>query len=165
MHIVPLSKDHDRTQFTCGKAPLDNYIRRQVSQDVKRKLATCFVLPDDDNKVIGYYTLSSAGIPRDLVPESISKRLPRAYSELPVTLLGRLAIDKHHLNKGYGKIMLVNALQKSLTSSKNIIASAAVVVDPIDDEAIAFYKYFGFISLEGSDRMFMAMATIAQGFE
>ncbi len=57
--------------------------------------------------------------------------------------------------------MLVSALQKSLVEA---VASMAVIVDPIDDEAKAFYKHFGFIALESSNRMFIPMATIAQGF-
>lgn len=45
-----------------------------------------------------------------------------------------------------------------------LVASMAVVVDPIDDgEAKAFSKHFGFIPLEGSKRMFIPMVTIAQG--
>ncbi len=164
IQIVPLSKEHDRTQFSCGKTPLDNYIHRQVSQDIKRKIATCFVITDDDSKVIAFYTLASAGIPKEILPPTIAKKMPRAYKELPVTLLGRLAIDQNHLKKGLGKMMLVSALQKSLLVSSETVASMAVVVDPIDDEAKAFYEHFGFIALEDSNRMFIPMATIAEAF-
>ena len=163
--IVPLLKKHDRTAFTCGKAPLDQYIQKQVSQDIKRKLATCFVISDENNAVIGYYTLSSAGIPKDIVPEAISKKMPRAYKELPVTLLGRLAVDQNHFKKGLGKILLVSALKKSLLASAEAVASMAVVVVPIDEDAKLFYEKFGFISLEGSNRMFLPMSTIARAFE
>lgn len=165
IQIVPLSREHDRTQFSCGKAKLDSYLQKQVSQDIKRKLATCFVITDDGNKVIGYYTLSSAGIPINIVPEAIAKKMPRTYKELPVTLIGRLAIDRNHVKKGLGKVMLVSALQKSLIAATETVASMAVVVDPFDDEAKAFYEHFGFIPLPGSKRMFIPMATIAQGFE
>ena len=40
----------------------------------------------------------------------------------------------------------------------------AIVVDPIDDEAIGFYSKYGFISLPDSGRMFIAMHTVGQLF-
>jgi hypothetical protein len=53
-----LSSNHIRKNFSCGKAPLDNYIKTQVNQDIKRKLAACFIFADEKNEVKGYYTLS-----------------------------------------------------------------------------------------------------------
>lgn len=41
--IAPLSGDHDRTAFSCGSEALDRYFREQASQDIKRRVATCFV--------------------------------------------------------------------------------------------------------------------------
>ena len=70
IQIVPLGKKHDRSKFSCGKAPLDRYITTQVSQDIRRKLATCFVICDEQDRVIGYYTLSSAGIAKEIVVKS-----------------------------------------------------------------------------------------------
>jgi hypothetical protein len=40
----------------------------------------------------------------------------------------------------------------------------AVVVDPIDEEAVSFYKKYGFIELPGSGKMFLPMNTIAKVF-
>ena len=41
--IEPLAKAHKRDDFTCGNDRIDGYFRETVSQDVKRKYATCFV--------------------------------------------------------------------------------------------------------------------------
>lgn len=41
--IKPLAKAHNWTDFTCGNERIDSYFRETVSQDVKRKYATCFV--------------------------------------------------------------------------------------------------------------------------
>ena len=54
------SRKHIRFNFCCGKDSLDNYIRKQASQDVKRRVSTVFVLIDQaEYEVLAYYTLFS----------------------------------------------------------------------------------------------------------
>src|SRR6266540_383874 len=64
-----------KRNFNCNKSLLDNYLHAQAKQDVKRKLSACFILADDENNVKGYYTLSSTSIQRELLPESIIRKL------------------------------------------------------------------------------------------
>ena len=161
---TPLDSKHKKSEFTCGNTYLDNYIQKQARQDIKRKLSACFVLSNEDNEIRGFYTLSNAGIPRELIPENISKKMPRAYESLPVTLLGRLAINEKNKGQGLGKLLLIDALKRSFEVSK-VIDSMAVIVDPIDENAISFYNKFGFISLPDSEKMFLSMKTIEQLFK
>jgi GNAT superfamily N-acetyltransferase len=160
---IPLSSSHRREDFSCGKDPLDNYLHKQVSQDIKRKLAACFVLPGEKNQMKGYYTLSNDSIPAKYIPDEIRKKMPQAYTNLPTTLLGRLAVDKSELGKGVGKLMLIDALNRAYEISAHV-GSMAVIVDPIDSEAEAFYRKYGFIKLPDSGRMFLPMKTIAALF-
>ena len=89
---------------------LNNYFKQQASQDVKRKLAACFVLIDEESlSIMGYYTLSNNSIPLDHFPENIQKKFPKSYNSIPTTLLGRLAIDKKYQGFGIGKILLIDA--------------------------------------------------------
>ena len=159
-----LNKSHNRKEFDCGKELLNNYLKQQVSQDIKKKLSVCFVLTDESNIVKGYYTLSNSSIPQSDIPLNFSKKLPNSYTYIPVTLLGRLAIDKSIFRKGQGEYLLIDALRESYKVSKNVIGSIAVVVDPIDDEAIAFYKKYDFIMLPNSGKMFLSMHTISKLF-
>ena len=161
---VPLNSSHNKKDFSCGKEMLDNYIQKQAKQDQKRKLAVCFVLPDEDQNIKGYYTLSASGIPQNLVPEEIRKKLPRSYSQLPCTLLGRLAVDQKYAGQGLGKALLIDALKRSLKVSQSEIGSLAVIVDPLDESAQKYYKKYGFIHLPESGKMFLAMKTIAALF-
>jgi len=108
----PLSKKHQRSGFCCGKNSLDHYFQKQVNQDIKRKLCACFVLVGESNRVKGFYTLSNGSIPREIVPESIRKKMPGSYTGLPTTLLGRLAIDKDHARQGLGEKLLIDALKR-----------------------------------------------------
>ena len=160
LSIIPLHNSHNRKEFNCGKRLLDNYIHFQAKQDVKKRLSACFVLIDKEKKVKGYYTLSNAGISRDTIPVELSKKFPGSYKDLPATLLGRLAVDVSVLGKGFGVLLLMDALKKSYEVSKREIGSMAVIVDPIDEQAIQFYQKFGFILLD-SVKMFLSMKTIS----
>ena len=88
--------------------------------------------------------------------------MPRSYQALPVTLLGRLAIDKKFSGQGLGGILLMDALKRSFQIASQSLGSIGVIVDPLDTEALAFYEKFGFIILPDSGKMFMPMADIAQ---
>jgi len=139
---------------------LDKYLKTQASQDVKRKLSACFVLTNPEGDSIkGYSTLSGSSIPLDLIPKSISEKLPKSYKTIPAILLGRLAINLDFQNKGIGRLLLLDALKRSYSISK-IVGSFAVVVDPLDMDAESFYGKYGFIKLPDSGKMFLPMKTI-----
>ena len=159
-----LNPGHRKNEFSCGKEMLDNYLRRQANQDIKRKLSACFVINDEESNLIkGYYTLANNSIPREIIPKLYQEKLPKSYSSIPATLLGRLAIDKRFQGKGIGKLLLIDALKRSYEISKDI-GSFAVVVDPLDKDAVFFYAKYGFIMLPDSRKMFLPMKTIRNLF-
>lgn len=163
--VEPLSKRHDRSAFTCGSEALDRYLKQQARQDADKRVAAPFVLvtPPDAN-VLGYYTLSASTVQVDAIPEDQARKLPR-YPLLPVTLLGRLAVDQTLKGKGAGSFLLMDALYRSLASASQI-AAMAVVVEAKDDQAAAFYRHFNFIPLQPDPhRLFLPMKTIARLFE
>ncbi len=161
--IELLNKNHNKSDFDCGNELLNNYLRNQAGQDIKRKLSACFVLAQS-KQIIGYYTLSNNSIPLSSFPDTIQKKLPKSYLSIPTTLLGRLAIDAKQQGKGIGKILLIDALKRSYETSDKI-GSFAVVVDPIDESAEKFYSKYGFIKLPDSGKMFIAIKTLKDLFE
>lgn len=140
---------------------LDNYLHTQASQDVRRKLCVVFAM-FEGTIIKGYYTLSNASIPAEMIPEGIKKMMPRSYQALPVTLLGRLAIDKKFSGQGLGGILLLDSLKRNFQIASQSLGSIGVIVGPLDTGAFAFYEKFGFINLPDSGKMFMPMADIAQ---
>jgi hypothetical protein len=57
--IQPLGAHHDRLSFSCGEPSLDNYIRRQATQDIRRHITRVFVATaSDPAAILGFYTLS-----------------------------------------------------------------------------------------------------------
>jgi GNAT superfamily N-acetyltransferase len=153
---VPLNSSHKRISFTCEESTLTDYLKKQAGQDVKRKVAACFVHEDAGGIVKGYYTLSADSIDRSILPDKLGTKLP--YKDLPVILLGRLARDGKFKGQGIGELLLADALRRAWQTS-SAIGAWAVVTDPINAKAAEFYERFGFIRLE-SGRMFVPMATI-----
>jgi GNAT superfamily N-acetyltransferase len=160
--IIQLPAGADRKSFESTNPILNRYFHEQVGQDTAKHVCTCFVLTEDSKTCKGYYTLSSYSIPRISVPEDMQKKLklPR-YQDLPVILLGRLAVDKKAAGKGFGERLLMDALHRAAGVSRTAIAAIAVIVDPIDQSAAAFYAKYGFLLLPDSGKMFLPMKTIA----
>jgi GNAT superfamily N-acetyltransferase len=160
----PLGSEHDRAAFSCGVEALDRYLHQQADQDFRNRVAAPFVLRAADSpRIIGYYTLLAFTVELAELPENLTKRLPR-YPRLPAVLIGRLAVDKRFAGQGWGKVLLLDALRRSLEQSEQI-AAMAVVVDAKDDAARAFYQHYGFEQLgERPSRLFLPMKTVEQLF-
>lgn len=165
--IEPLAGDHDRAGFSSGSALLDRYFREQVSQDVKRRIASCFVAVSvQTGDVAGFYTLSASGIAFDALSPEVIRKLPR-HPVVPAALLGRLAVATSHQGKGLGGVLLSDALLRVARSELGVFA---LLVDAKDSEAQRFYEHYGFTLLPGTDRRLclpiaQALRRIAGGTE
>ncbi|WP_448530126.1 GNAT family N-acetyltransferase [Raineya sp.] len=157
-----LSNLHQKSFFDCGIEVLNEYLKKIAGQDIRRKLAACYVFVENA-EIKGYYTLSSSSIFWDTIPEAYRKKLPSAYRHIPVILLGRLAVDRNAQKLGLGGKLLIDALKRSYETS-NSIGAWAVVVEPISEQAQAFYQKYGFILLPDSKKMFLPMKTIEHLF-
>jgi len=162
--IEPLARLHDRSGFFCGVEPLDRYLREQAGQDARKRVAAPFVLcKGKSNAVLGYYTLSALSIDVGTWPEDVARKLPR-YPVVPVTLLGRLAVDRALRGTGMGVHLLMDALRRALIASRQV-AAVAVLVDAKDDNAVAFYHRYEFIQFaDQPNRLFLPMETIERLF-
>jgi predicted GNAT family N-acyltransferase len=159
MKILPFDKNFQgRDAFSCGKKSLDEYLKKIITQDIRRNLVAAFALVNDENEILGYFTLSNSSIPKEFARSDFQKQTG-VYGAIPVTLLGRLAVDQRLRGKGFGKILLVNALKKAYEVSQQVIGSCAIIVDPIDEDAKIFYSKFGFERLENG-KMFLPMTVV-----
>jgi ribosomal protein S18 acetylase RimI-like enzyme len=154
--IEKLSAKHDRSRFDCGSEPLNRYFTQRVTQDVRRRVAACFVATTSAGAVAGYYTLASASIPLADLPPETARKLPR-YPSVPAVRMGRLAIDRQFKGQGLGAALLADALTRALSSD---IAALALIVDAKDDVAAAFYRHHGFITFgDNPHALFLPLAT------
>lgn len=155
--IEPLGSHHDKKGFTCGNESLDTYLRKHAKQDIKRRIARVFVavLADNPTIIVGYYTLSTLSLELTELPTEVVKKLPK--HPIPAALIGRLACSVTAQGKGVGKMLLMNAIKRTLSVSEQI-AIYAMVVDAIDGQAMGFYAQYGFTQLVvGSHRLFLPL--------
>jgi hypothetical protein len=97
--LAPLDATHDRTTFNSASEPLDRYFREHVTQDVRRRVAACFVALAARQRIAGYYTLASASLLLADLPANTGKKLPR-YPTVPAVRMGRLAVDQGFKGQG-----------------------------------------------------------------
>ena len=127
----------------CGNDALNTYLHRQAGQDMKRRIAACFLAVENStNTVAGYYTLSACHVQLSNIAEDWTKKLPR-YPVVPSVRLGRLAVDVRYQGKKLGAAMLCNAICRALRSE---IAAHMMVVEAKNEPAANFYIFHGFRS-------------------
>jgi ribosomal protein S18 acetylase RimI-like enzyme len=138
--VIPLGQQ-DRSGFTCGNEALNTYLLTQAGQDMKRRVAACFLAVDNATGAIaGYYTLSASHVQlADIIPDW-QKKLPR-YPVVPAARIGRLAIDVQYQGRKLGVALLSNAIARAMRSD---IAAHMMVVEAKNDTAAAFYMHHGF---------------------
>ncbi|MGA2214548.1 MAG: GNAT family N-acetyltransferase [Bryobacteraceae bacterium] len=160
--LAPLGAEHDRGSFHCGEEALDRYFQTQATQDIRRRIANCFVaLEVASGQVAAYYTIAAASIPLVDLPPEQAKRLPR-YPTLPAVRIGRLAVDRKFQGRGLGGAVLVNAASRCIQSPPAVYA---LLVDAKNDAAVAFYRRYLFQPFISQPRtMFLPLATAQKVF-
>jgi GNAT superfamily N-acetyltransferase len=151
--IEVLSKGHDKTSFFCDDKEIDGYLYHQASQDIRKNAASCFVLVDknSNNKIAGYYTISSGRIPLSELAQEDIKNVAR-YEELPVALVGRLGVDKQYKGQKLGYILLQHAEQKA---KESIVKSCGLILDAMHEGLYNYYKDYGFKQYKSSPKKFV----------
>lgn len=158
--VEPLGTHHDRAAFSCGVEPLDRYLRQQATQDVRRRVAACYVAVETPGEaaIAGYYTLAVGGVALGDLPKALARRLPR-YPSVPVARLGRLAVARAFQGRKLGAALLWDAGTRALRAE---LAAFALVVDAKDDAAEAFYRHHGFVPFGSHGRqLVLPLATLA----
>ena len=163
MIIEPLQKDkHQRVPFTCGKEPLDRFLHEHAYQAVAKNLSKTYVAVDetDETVILGYYTVATCRIEAGEIPEDVAHRLRLPGSDLPGSLVARLAVLERVKGQGVGSLMLMDAMARCARVS-NEIGGVAIVVDALEPAVVGFYERFGFTRFEpDSLKLFIPMATV-----
>jgi GNAT superfamily N-acetyltransferase len=158
--IEPFDKrKHDRSNFDCGVPLLNEWLATKVSQFQKKDLARTYVLTQDGRpRVNGYYALSNHTVVFEALPEDQAKGLPQI--DMPVVLIGRLAVDRSVQGQRLGEFLLIDALRRAEYLAQKI-GIRAVEVDAINAVARQFYEKYGFLSLKDDPHhLFLPMHVI-----
>lgn len=153
---VPISDEHILANFDCGELSLNEWLQKRALKNQTSGASRCFVLCNN-NKVIGYYSLSAGAINHNAAPKPLRRNIP---DPLPVLLLGRLAIDKNYHNKGLGSALLRDAMLRAVSVASDT-GVFAILVHALSEQARRFYLSRGFVeSPLQTMTLMMTLATI-----
>jgi GNAT superfamily N-acetyltransferase len=156
-----ISRRHDRRNFNCGSAELNEYLRRYARQNHESGGAKTFVavLPNEPARILGYYTISPGAIEFAKVPATVTRRLGRY--EVPVFRLGRLAVDRSAQGSGLGGELLLAAGRRALSVAAEL-GGVALAIDAKNERAAVWYERFGALRLlDDPLKLVLPLKTIA----
>ncbi len=148
---------HDTHAFDSGEPALDDWLRQHAAGAEARRVSRTFVWAGPGDPVVGFYSLSGHVLVRGERPKRLGHGSP---SEIPVVLLGRLALDRTVHGQGLGGALLADALSRAVASTR-LVAARFVVVDALHAEAAAFYEHHGFGPIPGTLRLVQKVSEIA----
>ena len=107
---------------------------------------------DAPQRIAGYYAISTAMEQRISLPNA---KLRRAMpDQVPLLLIGRLAVDRRYQGKGLGADLLSDGVRRCLEVSE-IAGVRAIIAHAIDDDAVRFYQHHGFLRCPLGDRVML----------
>ncbi len=140
VRVRRLEPRDDRTGFRSGNIDLDRFFQRFAGQNqFRHHIGTTYVAVQDD-RIVGFVTVSSGEMIAEKLEKSLRRRLP-AYP-LPILRLARLAVDERFQGYGIGKLLL-RAVLELASDMRDRVGCVGVVVDAKQD-AISFYSSLGF---------------------
>lgn len=157
---VPLTAEHDLSGFDCGEPALNDWLRHRALKNESRFSRTYVVC--QGNRVVAYYCISAGAVERGATPGKVRRNAP---DTIPVSVIGRLAVDRDHVGKGLGADILSDALRRIAIASQSI-GIGAVLVHAKDDAAKRFYlRCAEFIEYpEDSRTLFLPIETAVAAF-
>lgn len=157
---VPLTVAHDLSAFDCGVPALDDWLRQRALKNESRFSRSYVVCTD--NKVVAFYSLSAGAVERAQAPSKMRRNAP---DSIPVSIIGRLAVDRAYAGRGLGADLLADALRRIALASQSI-GIGAVLVHAKDEAAKRFYlRHAEFIEFPADSRkLFLPIETLIAAF-
>lgn len=157
---VPLTAEHDLSVFDCGEPALNDWLRHRALKNESRFSRTYVVCAG--NRVVGYFCISAGSVERGAAPGKVRRNAP---DQIPVSVVGRLAVDLDHAGKGLGADLLADALRRIALASQSI-GIGAVMVQAKDQAAKRFYlRCAEFVEYpEDSRTLFLPIETVVAAF-
>lgn len=162
---APISKSHDRDTFDCGEPALNEFLRRYARQSHASGGAKSFVATPlgEQERVLGFYSLSPASIDYARTPRLVKKGLAR--HDVPVFRLGRLAVDRRMQGQGLGGQLLLAAGRRCIRAAAEV-GGIALLIDAKNDRVAGWYESYGAIALLDAPRsLLLPLATIQAALE
>ncbi len=158
--IVSLARPHDRSRFDCGVPELNSFLKATARQRGDKGISRTFVLSDQEKPatILGYFTLTLCEVRTEHLPATYAKKYPQ--HGLPAVRLARLAVSGKYQGKGYGGLMLAEAIHRTVLIAEQA-GLIGLFVDAKDERAYKFYERYGFVSLPSHAlQLFLPLETL-----
>ncbi|MEK7375503.1 MAG: GNAT family N-acetyltransferase [Thermodesulfobacteriota bacterium] len=158
--IASLAHHHDRSRFDCGVPELNSFLKATARQHGDKGISRTFVLSDQEKPatILGYFTLTLCEVRTEHLPATYAKKYPQ--HGLPAARLARLAVSGKYQKKGYGGLLLAEAIHRTILIAEQA-GLIGLFVDTKDERAHKFYERSGFVSLPGHLRqLFLPLETL-----
>jgi len=144
--VEEISKKHDFTSFDCGRPSINEYLTEYAWQNHRSGRSKTWVVcgndNDNDNEVVGFYSICPAEISYEEVVVSIKSGQPKGQ-RIPAYKIAQLGVDKDYQGTGLGKALFKDALLNCLGAAKKV-GGRVIIIDALDDEVSGFYIKYGF---------------------
>jgi ribosomal protein S18 acetylase RimI-like enzyme len=141
-------------RFSCSDALLDTYLQRYAWQEQQSMKNICYLLVNQDQKIIGFFTLGTSILKATHLPFHVHAMTKSRSGHHPILMIKRFAVSVEFQGKGFGRHLLIVALKQAAMSS-HLIGASALFVNQIDGTTAAFYQKLGFIPLPNQEKLFV----------
>lgn len=132
-------KSHVREvgDFSCGAQTesLDEYIKGNAFNEIKEYKEKVYLVKDEKNNIVGYYSLKSSAINYIISGRNNVK---------PFVELSEFAIDINFQRKGYGTAIMLGYVFEKIKQISDIIGCQGIITFALNKEAIKFYESLGY---------------------
>jgi GNAT superfamily N-acetyltransferase len=135
----PINETHEIESFDSGVAALDNWLKRRARGNQASGASRTYVVCEQ-RSIVAYYALAAGGVDIEAAPGRVRRNMP---DPVPVSVLGRLAIERTYQKRGLGRALMQDASKRVLQAA-NIIGIRGILVHAISEDAKAFYLALGF---------------------
>jgi len=135
----PLADQHDLGAFNSGEPTLDDWLRRRARANQLSGASRTYVVAHGQ-VVVGYYSLASGAIALIDASPRARRNMP---DPIPMTVLGRLAVDAAWQGKRLGRLLLRDAILRTQQAA-SIIGVRGLLVHVLSPTAKRFYQTSGF---------------------
>lgn len=158
--IVSLARHHDRSRFDCGVPELNSFLKATARKHGDKGISRTFVLSDLEKPatILGFFTLTLCEVRTEHLPATYAKKYPQ--HGLPAVRLARLAVSGKYPRKGYGGLLLAEAIHRTVLIAEQA-GLIGLFVDAKNEHARKFYERYGFVSLPGHVlQLFLPLETL-----
>ena len=127
--------------FDCEIDALNEFLSKYALKNDQLGIGKTFVALDHQDKIVGYFTLATAQVAYQEIPDDYRGKLPKY--PIPALRIARLAVDKEQKKKGIGKWLLAQAFVKIIQVA-DVTGIYFIIVDA-KESSKSFYEHYGFI--------------------